>query len=581
MALLTVDGVYSAVDFCKKHTDKKLSESQVINTNCNLYKVGMLERYAYYGGSFITYTFLSTFVFNCDITIMKYAVGLSLLPVLFNNMVCGFFGKFFDKIIKERNDLVKKICCTQTANIIMQLKKIYFGNSTQINKQEIISALENLENIKSELWIFGKRFILVSFLIYLRNEYRVPYKFIKWTIVKFIYGEDIKQTTIEDARLLFEDVINNKKYDQITKPMFIQAMIYLCNAKGETGGLTKYFKKFTYKVTAMCALISIGSIPSLAFGNDDCALTVIMILSTVLIFTRKVPLGKNIVLSHIFKNKNDHKILKFIDDRTVISTILTVSVGLYYSTNVVLLSFINQFSGILLFNILMFNLIKVIYVNTHAKIISIVKDMHFSYITIGKYMCIVMLYHICTITKYSQYVVYMIPVVINFIPRSKMFKYLYPLLFVGLVNNNSYVKMLGLSYILSIIDNFIIKRHGNVFMSKTISYPVLKVDEEKPDVQIFGRKTVINSNYFNKSNIKTVIKRSIKSNITKNSALILPNPLTSLMNDSYIPNIQKEIQIDYTTPSQNINFSKCKSSKTYKSRTDKIDIDYTKPFQNI
>lgn len=585
-ALITIDGASTMIDFVKNHSDKKLSDSQVIKINGNMYKAGTIERYTYYMGTSMIYLFLTNLVFNCDLIIMRYIIGITLLPTIFNNIICGCLDPLFDKIIKERNDLIKKIFCTQTANIIMQLKKMYFGNSTVIDKQEIILALENLENIKTELLTFGKKFVLVAVLIYLRNSYMIPYKFIKWILVKFVYGENIRQMTYEEAKELFERVINNKQYDQITKPMFIQSMIYLFNIRGETGGFKKYLKKFTYKITAMFALLATGSLSPILFGDESYTMIIILSLSTVLIFTRKIPLGKNIVLSYLFKNKNNNNILKYLDDRTIISTILTALIGIH-SNNAFLLSFVNQFSGILLFNILMFNLIKVIYVNTYSKITSFISDMHSNNLTIIKYMSIVIMYKVGKLTQWHDDIPYILPIIIHFMSKSKMFKYLYPLLYIGLVNNDNYIKLVALSYILSTTDNLIIKRYSSIFMIRITTHPILKIDTDR-EVRIFDKKTVINHNYFDKNNIKTAITKSIRArnNITAKQSSD-NSPLSTLI----LPNKN----IDYTTPLQHIDSAKNKLSEIPQNNhlqmidqgllthevIPEIEIDYTKPVSKI
>jgi len=224
LSMLTIDSIYSAVDFGKHSMNQELSESMVLETNGNMYKVGIIERYIYYFTVAITNLFFSVFVFNHYFWFAKNLLVLTMVPVIFNNYTYTYCAPFFNKITSEKNDLIKKIYIEQTANIIVQLEKIYINETTMIEKKEIMVALEDLTKIKAELPGFFKNTLITLLLIYLRKSSRPYYKTAKWLYI-YMVGDYIKDMTAEDARNLFKDVIQNKKYDQLTKPMFIQSII--------------------------------------------------------------------------------------------------------------------------------------------------------------------------------------------------------------------------------------------------------------------------------------------------------------------------------------------------------------------
>ncbi len=569
ISLITIDSIYNAVDFIKNISDKKLTDSQVVNTSNNLYKIGTIDRYIYYSGTYVIHIFISNLVCNCELIIVRYMIGLTLLPFIFNNIIYKKLNKIFVAIINERTEIIKKIYCTQTANMIIYLKKIYFGNNVLLDKQEIINALYNLDNIKSEIWLFIRTFIIVYVLMYLRKYFRMYYKIAKY-IYMYGYGEYVKDITLENAKILFENIINNKKYDQITKPMFIQSMIYLYNEREDNGEFTKFIKQIKYKTCMMFALWTLSSFVPISHYKYMRTMT-ILIMSLGIIFIRKSVSGKNIILSYIFTksinifNKNTiiskNVLSNYIDDRTIISMLMTAIIG-KYTHNAFILSFVNQFSGLLLFNILIFNIFRVIYINTYTRIINLVKDMHYNYLNIIKYLSIVITYYVFMYSNYSHYTIFMLPTIINFIPRSKMFKYLYPLLFIGIINDNHYIKLFLLAYILAIVDNIIIKRFGHIIVNK---YSILKINSDK-NIKICDKKILIKSNYFNKSIIKSIRK----SKIPKQSQLLI-NHINEddLEDDEFEENDTKIINLNksfnYINPT-NIN------------NNIKLKVDYTQPF---
>lgn len=550
LSLITIDGIYYAIDYFKQHADVHITESQVMNNNNNLYKVGTTERYIYYSFLTLLHVFFEFFVCNCNLTLFKYVAGLTLLPVIFNKVIYVAFQKIFQKIIHEKTELTKKICCVQTANIIIHFKKIYFGENTTLDKQEIISMLENVENVKTEVWKFVKTFLIVSVLIYLRkNSSMIYYKIAKYVYLCG-YGEYVKSTSLDNAKKIFEEIINNKKYDQITSPMFIQSIIELYNARGESDGIQKYAKRIKSKFYSMAALWTFGGIVSRFFTGYYITL-IIFAASILLIFTRKINsdiLHKNIVIKYL-SGYEKHMLFDYIDDRTAISLVLTLVCG-YFTVDPLFLSFVNQFSGILLFNTLIFNLIKVIYVNTNQKIISLFKIMHSNKMSIAKYTLITTLYYVLIYIN-TQIIIFLITAIINFMPRTKMFKYLYPVLLIGLINNNNdYIRSLILSYIVGIIDNLAIKQYLEMSNNKTKN----KVP--------FGKISLIKSNYFGVNNKTKKYKSSV----------VLPSKISK----SIIKFSKKNISLKKSNPS--LDDSIINSNIILKNKQENLNIsdDYVK-----
>lgn len=455
IGLLSIDSSYSAVEFVRNNIDKDLTESQILTTNEKLYKIGIIERYVYYIGLWALYLFFSIFVLNNNAIIIKYLAGLTLVPIFFNTIVYQNLKKIFIRIHKEKSDLLRKICFEQIANVIVHLERITIGGDIIIVKSEIIQALNNIETIKNDAVTFVKNVLITSLLIYLRKNSRLYYKIVKY-VYHYGFGEYIQDMNIEQATKLFEDVIKNKKYDNLSKPMFIQATVYLYCNREDTGEFRKYIKKFRFRILTMFSLWTIGS-----FCSSLLVLPIILSVSIGIIFSRKRELHKNIIIMYVldkfkinFENNNKIKfIIEYIDDRTMTSLILTLLTCIF-TRNPLILSVVNQFSGVMILNIGTFNLVRIIYINTNDKISKLLKNMHHDIKNIIKYVSISIMYVIYS--ELTHKIVYFIPLIF-FVKNSNNIKILYPFFCMGLINNyGSIIKPIILGYILGVIDNFLI-----------------------------------------------------------------------------------------------------------------------------
>ena len=440
VSLASIDSIYTAIDFIKHNSNDELTESQVLTTSNELYKVGTMERYVYYGICQVVYSYLSIFVFNTHIPILRYCICLGLTPFIFNNAVYGKMNKYFDILTKEKNAFIKKICFEQIANTVIRLEKIYLECNSALNKQEIMNALNHIDDIKSEIGTLFKNTLITLLMIYLRNNSKLYYKMAKYIYV-YGYNEHIKDISVDKAKQLFRDVIINKKYSEMTKPMFIQSIIYLYCAKEDTGSFKKLLNKFKYRF-----VITLTIWPIASFFTGYIPMISILIMSVIVMMSRKLPLSESYLIN-----------TKYLDDRSVLSLIITSVIGLATvptNINILLMSFCSQFSGMLLVNNFTLSSVKIINKNLSGKIKMITNDIHFSKIITCQYLGIAVSFIV--FTKMSSHSAYLMPIITNFID-SKKFKYIYLFLYIGMMNNRNMdfgdIKILFLAYMMSIIDN--------------------------------------------------------------------------------------------------------------------------------
>ena len=456
------DALLLAIDFIKHNSDKNCTESQVLQKYNDMYKVGTFERYVYYFICQIIYSYLTFFILNTDVLVIKFLFLMTSIPIIFNDVIYKTFKTKFDKFVIEKNELIKKICFEQIANGIIKVEKTYLENDSVINKAEIIIALNNFDNIQSQIGAFSLNVLATFALIKARNYSRPLYKALKYAY-KYFCNEYIREMTTDEAKQMFRNIVINKQYDQLTKPMFIQAMIYLYCSKDDTHYFKKMLNKINYRICVACTLWTFGM-----WFNGITSLIIILISSLLISISRKLPLSENVIIPYLSKhNIKTGKIIryieskitkladnKYIDDRTLISFIMTILLSIY-SCDSLFLSIINQFSGILLLNNVSFNITKIIYNKTNKKMIELYNVIKSTKYLSLKYLSIIGLFVL--FTKISKNYAFIVPIVTHFYSyNNPSFRYIYPFLYVGMMNNKTnYLKIIIFAYLMSLINKFI------------------------------------------------------------------------------------------------------------------------------
>lgn len=438
--LILIDALYSAINFAIHYMDHTLSTSKVIEINYSLYRVGSIERYFYYCFLQITYIFLTELCFDHRLLILKYLSGITLIPILFNNKIYIFCQNVFDRITLEKNNFIKKVLFEWISNTIIYLEKTCLNKQIFIRKDEIIKALENMETLKSNISLFFQNVLITYALIYFRNKSKIYYKLVKY-LYTYGSGETIHHMTLQQANELFIDIISNKKYDQLIKPLFIQAIIFMYCDKQDSTVFKEYIKKLEFKLIITASLWTFAS-----FVVKYYITIVVVVSSLFFVGFKRFPLEKKTILLKIFSEKS--RILNYIDDRLVISNILTIIYGIFYH-NPLMLCMINQFGGMIFYNELSINFMKILYIlfdkNITPTLLLIHKDFR-----IIRYWIALIIYKLFMTYNLS---LLMFSMITNFVSNSK---YSFVILSLALYNNeNNYFRLLLLGYLLAVYDGYL------------------------------------------------------------------------------------------------------------------------------
>lgn len=425
--LITIDSIFNAIDFLISNFDKTMTDSQIVISNEKLYNVGSIERYVYYIGASLTYFTTTLFLLNGPSILLKSLLVLTVTPIIFNKIIHTKLISIFDIISRTKIMLLKKLCAEQLTNLIIKLSKTYVDSELEIDKNEMIDSLIELNKLESDVYAFLKNILVVSLMIYLRNNARLYYR-----IAKYIYaynsGEFITDMTIDDAKKLFVDLIKKKKYDQITKPMTIQSLIYLYYYKENSDFLETLVKKINYKIATMFMLWTISSLIPIMLSLP-------------------VILGISISLQ-LFRNNTT----------AIMTPISIISLGLtfvayFYPSNIFAMCLMNQFGGYLTFNPITKGIYNMVYKNINNKGNIFINMMHTNRNIYIKYMLLMVTYLMLGTIPHVEYFV---PIMINFISATseRNFRYLYPIMYISMINNQfNPIKLLFVAYVLSAIDN--------------------------------------------------------------------------------------------------------------------------------
>ena len=85
--LLTIDGIYVALDFFLNNMNTRMTDSEIVAANSKLYKVGLVERYVFYCITSLSHIFLTKFVLCTGSLFPRLLSGLVANPIIFNKII--------------------------------------------------------------------------------------------------------------------------------------------------------------------------------------------------------------------------------------------------------------------------------------------------------------------------------------------------------------------------------------------------------------------------------------------------------------------------------------------------------------
>jgi hypothetical protein len=537
--LLSQDGMYTSINFIKCNMDDSMTNSQVLKSN-KIYNAETTERYIFYFSIYIFHLFMENCIFNRDLCYLRYIICICTNPMIFNDVIYEKLKTIFTELNTEKKKLYMKILLEQIANFIIYVDKIAINtkNKVKIDKNEIMKQLENVDALKEKWHLFLKKVGWTILLIYLRkNDSKIRYKAAKYM---YMYGNKdyIKEMDIHEATIIYNNMIAENKYTDLMNSMTIQAIIYLFLDK-DSDKMKQLVTKIKYRAVIVFTLSSVSSF----FKGYNRTLSIIA-LSFVISYVRKVPLRKKIITQYVINRMsyimnidfNKYKLIDMIDDRSIISFLMTLTVGCFVE-NTLILSFVDQFSGILLFNFPMYCMMKVIYLGPIKKTSIILSQSHANKLTLFKYIILMILCNIYVV-KHND-LNYFIPLMLfTLLSNSLLTKTISIMMCICLANNlDNIYKNIATGYILALVDNMSYYPHIDYEINSNVKSAYFNKEDvmKKTLVEIETTKKIIKKNVEKENVVK-----SVEGKRTKKTHKLKHKKLSASLNDISLTNPRKE-----------------------------------------
>ena len=221
---ITLDSLFSAIHFIKTFFNNNLTESQIVITSNLLYKGTLLDRYIYYSIIYLLYKSLCIFFWISDSNILYYIGLLTIIPNIFNKILSS---KLFHILRNKKELLVKVIIAKIFTMVIKTYSKLYLERDTNIKYSELLLLLDDYKNTINYFLTVLKNALIIIGLSYAKHYSTSLY----YGIIKYVYnyktGDLIASYNIGSAKQYLIDILENRKWHNLTKPNTYKAMLYL------------------------------------------------------------------------------------------------------------------------------------------------------------------------------------------------------------------------------------------------------------------------------------------------------------------------------------------------------------------
>jgi hypothetical protein len=259
---------------------------------------------------------------------------ITIVPFIINKILTS---KLFD-IIRESKEMFVKVIISKIFTIIIKFySKLYLNKDVAIKYTEILCLLKDYRDTVNYFIDILKNLLFIFLLLYIKNYSASLY----YGMIKYIYnyktGDLLASYNADSAKHYLIDIIDNRKWYELTKPNAYKAILYLYQINNEKSDIIKNIvTQFNFSLVKMFTVWTISSLFGIAY--------IIPILSFGMLLFKKI------------MNRIDND--KFYKELLVI--LLSGSLSLMYD-NYMIISFLSHFGTQFIFNNVTFIMIKVMY----------------------------------------------------------------------------------------------------------------------------------------------------------------------------------------------------------------------------
>ena len=360
--MITLDSLFGAIHFLFRFLDNNLTKSQIINESNSLYHGTGLDRYIYYTILYLAYKIFYYFFWVNESSLLYYIGLFTLIPAIMNKILQS---NFFEIIRKKKELFVKTIIAKSLTSITKYCSRVYLNKEADLHYTEIMEILKDYTETISYFLTVLKSLLVIFGLSYVKNYAPSMY----YGIIKYIYnyktGEMLTSHNYDSAKHFISDIIDNKKWYELTKANTFKAIVCLYQMNPDKVDIFgQIVNDFNF---ALIKMFSIWTISSL-FSN----IYIASVLSLFLLFYNRY-------------------VRKSTDDLLVgeICIIGLSTIAAYFTQSYLFISFMTQFGPKILFNSFIYIVVGIIIKNIKELISTILmtnKNVSISFVTIIGYI---------------------------------------------------------------------------------------------------------------------------------------------------------------------------------------------------
>lgn len=298
--LITLDSIFSAINFLRIFVNSNLTESQIVISSNQLYTSSTIDRYIYYFLTYVTYKTVCTFFWVNECNALYSTCIISTIPLILNKLSNSIL---FFKIMKVKELLVKIIISKIFATIIKAFSKFYLERDINVKHTEILILLDDYTKTIGYFIITLKNIIIIIGLSYVKN-YSAP---MYYSIIKYIYnyktGELLKSYNIESAKHYLISKLENREWNELTKPNTYRAMLYLCQTNNDKSDcLRQIVNEFNYSMIKMFTVWTIAGLFESVYTVPFISLCLLLYKKTECMIHQLFIITLATIISYVFPN---------------------------------------------------------------------------------------------------------------------------------------------------------------------------------------------------------------------------------------------------------------------------------------
>ena len=361
--LMTTDSVFSAFNFFYMYLTGRYTKKDMINRSASMYSVGLIDRYVLYLTYGLIYQTIFSVFWMSSFPIVSIVLAFILnIPPIQNYITSNIIGGYMKKIESVRKKIVIELLSKQLAGVLNNVAKNFLGRKKRKKRgsdkkekiekivvyTDVIHLFDDYNRTLSNIGTIVKNTLVVVIMTYLRISR--PYSH---SVVKRIYsyktGENIEAITKKDAKVLLNKIFDDKEWDKLLEPDFIQAlvMLYLNDEfKNKNNAFSKTITKINYSIGKFFAVWTIS--PYIHMFLEW------LINYYHIPYVSMIPVNPAIIGPLIFSAMYYHRWRKVKTySKITIMKLVSLSLGLllsFFSKSFALVCFVSEFAYYLLFN---------------------------------------------------------------------------------------------------------------------------------------------------------------------------------------------------------------------------------------